>query len=749
MTIQFPVDPGLPGLATLLDEASMVEILQLNVQSAVEGCRPRYVRYKPATSCIVQYDLQVRDASGNTVQQIGHVKIYADGRGESKATGSRADRLRERLDDVTPDIWPVVYLPEVEGVFQVYPADLDLRPLSRFANRDAAQKALRQVDRVAKKWRLAADPELIRFKPGRKALLRYQLEGEGNAVIYGKIFHSHDVAKLARQTGELIAAGVNTPAVLGTSDRHVLIVHEEVQGEALNTLRGTERYDQAIKPLAKSLWHLQSVEVPEATVHTIKDEQTALIAVVEHLSHVVPAWRERLMVIALYICNGLSNVDDVLQTAHGDFYDDQALISEDGLTLIDFDEIRLAHPLLDAGNMLAHLAVAELNGHETAAARDIFYRETREHFGADETAINLFECVGMLKLAPGPFRRVEDDWVQKIDRILTLIESRMLAAKNDVHLDDPKLPQTESLLSVPAMDTRFRQEGIGGLQTVDLIRHKPGRRIIVRYDLEDGTVLYGKSFASKRGAKVYEIATTLWDTNAFGRDRLMPRPAAWLPDLKLILTHEVKGDPIVKRLLEGDVDPAANIAFALYHLHTSAVDLERWHDIDVELRPLTPRLADICSHAPELADEAEDLLERLMTFDTRALCWRYRPIHRDMYHDQVLADGDQLVVLDLDDASMSEPLVDVANFTAHLMLLGIQQPGDATLLDTVILAFEEQYRQLDGDFDDVLYSYLVATTLFRLAGIHVGRDNGTEAARLLIAASRELLMHNNAYLINR
>lgn len=44
-------DPRLPRLWDALDEVTMIELL--GDRLPVLRCRPRYVRYKPATSCLV------------------------------------------------------------------------------------------------------------------------------------------------------------------------------------------------------------------------------------------------------------------------------------------------------------------------------------------------------------------------------------------------------------------------------------------------------------------------------------------------------------------------------------------------------------------------------------------------------------------------------------------------------------------------------------------------------------------------
>ena len=77
---------------------------------------------------------------------------------------------------------------------------------------------------------------------------------------------------------------------------------------------------------------------------------------------------------------------------------------------------------------------------------------------------------------------------------------------------------------------------------------------------------------------------------------------------------------------------------------------------------------------------AHTCLARLENAPDGRLDWRFRPIHRDIYHDQVLVTRRGLGLLDFDDAAMSEPAVDVANFLAHLRLLALEEPSRAAAL---------------------------------------------------------------------
>jgi len=45
-------------------------------------------------------------------------------------------------------------------------------------------------------------------------------------------------------------------------------------------------------------------------------------------------------------------------------------------------------------------------------------------------------------------------------------------------------------------------------------------------------------------------------------------------------------------------------------------------------------------------------------------------VHGDLYENQILVDGDTVGLIDLDDLGPRDPLLDAANWSAHLLLLG-------------------------------------------------------------------------------
>lgn len=746
-----PADPNLPGLATLFDENAMIrllaDVLPPGDGPAVIGYRPRYIRYKPGTSCLLQVDLAVRDDVGVERTVGAHLKLVLDDRALRQLATERMRQLQERSQSAFPDLPSplAANIPRLNALFQVYPVDYDLKFLARAADpvwmADEVGQAFGDHSIV-----LSGDPELVRYKPERKALFRYDLSHGPHERLYGKLHSDDRGTNLTALTAALIDLGVVTPPVAMTLPRRRFIAHAEAVGIPLAALRGSASYAGWMEPLAGSMRELQQVELPGLGSHRLADEIAGVKETARLLGTIAPRLAIRLDRVTNDIAARLSGVSDLLHTAHGDFYDDQAVVSGSGLALIDLDEMRLAHPAIDAGNMLAHLISGQDRGDDVAGAATAFREAvlTRDPTLAPNLAA--FEAAALLRLAPGPFRRLEPDWPEGIARILTLAE-KCFAGTRSTHrpngrglANDPLLPHLPQVMDRTTIARHLADHGVTTpIVGVELVRHKAGRRAIVRYDLGGGSSFYGKTFASERGPKVFRIARRVAEARAFGPDVALPAPVAFVPECSLFIQRAVDGSPVEMALRAGDEGLARRIAQALHRFHGSGLDLGRTHDLSKELAPLTMRAGNVVSACPELADRTRALHERLLIFAGHPFQWRDCPIHRDFYHDQVLVDGDRLAVLDLDDAAMSEPAVDIANFAVHLRLFGFQHPEDAAALEWVEAAFIECSIELDQALDHTLLPYLLATTMLRLAGIHVSRANGRQVARQLLKAAEEVL----------
>ena len=684
-----PADPALgERLARALEGDEVATVLS-GLFANLTTCTPRYIRYKPGTSALVQYEVRL-----DGIDTLAHAWITAGRDAELAFERPSFQRLlgRARRRREGPEI-RAAYLPQLGALFQVFPVDRSLPGLVRAAS---ARKVSRLLGRTVGGLRL------IRYKPGRKALLRYATEGE---CVYGKIY-VRDARARAVTSAAVAEAGIRSPRPLVFLPEIGGVIFEEARGRRLADFRGSQRFTAGLPAAAGALAGLHAASVPGLRR---ADESRRLLEAARLLGAIVPERGEAIGRVAASLAPELA-ASDAGAAIHGDFYDDQVLVDGHAVTLLDFDEARLGDPLRDVGNALAHIA-RDGDEHARSAFLDA-YTSLRP---VDERRLMVFEAAALLELAIGPFRRLEPRWPEDVCRLVELAEHRF---SEHCGLRVARVTDTATI-------GRKVETALAG---ATVVRHKPGRRCTVRYDVDGGGRLWGKAYASRRGPDVYaRLARVAAATREDPRVRV-PEPVAYLPELQLLLLREVEGEAATPLLLAGDETLAEHIAEALFALHACRAQLGREHALPDELEPLAGRVERIAGARPALARAARHCLALAQQPPTAT--WRYRTVHRDFYDEQVLVSPAGIAFVDLDDSAESEPALDVANFLAHLRLLGAPPAvGDC---------FWARYRALDPALDDRLVRFLQATTLLRLADIHLGR-NGEGPSRELLGAARDFL----------
>jgi hypothetical protein len=225
-----------------------------------------------------------------------------------------------------------------------------------------------------------------------------------------------------------------------------------------------------------------------------------------------------------------------------------------------------------------------------------------------------------------------------------------------------------------------------------LVRHKPGRRCLIEYHLTDGSTLIGKMRARGADSRCFAIQQELWGSG-FGRDAadriMVAEPVAIAPDLALCLQRKVDGIPL-------NIAPE-RAAAAIAKLHRSGVKPAKRHLLADELRILRERLAALALRQPQWRNRLKRLEEDAAELADQAEPVHPRSIHRDFYHDHLISDGVNVHIIDLDLFCVGDPAVDIGNYTAHLIELGLRLHGDADWYCNWRQAFELHYRKHVGD----------------------------------------------------
>jgi|GEM_PF-497845 len=825
-------DPALPCLPAVFDGDALAEAIAggwapaLAGNVVVEGFTPSWVRYKPGASCIVRGELRYRFGGGRGIGEAADcgdadgttwatVTLYADGRATTVARpGGRLSRLAERAHELhggRADRF--AHLASIGAVLQLAPVDRKVPWLVEALAPGVMARALGQDPATAGDLAI----ELVRHVPERKGVLRIvRSPGSGDAA-YAKIHTRRDAARLGNLQRALQARNLPVGALLAVDAARHMTVVRAVPGRTLRALRDTDGAGEIPTWTAAAVAAVGRLHGLPATCRVASmlprrsadDEAGAVRAAGAYIDALLPSSSPIAGRLAERIATAIAVSPWRARIVHGDWYDRQVLVGDDGVFLIDFDDAAIGEPAFDHGTFVAHYgawaaeATVATGAAEHGAARraqattDAVRDIVRTLVGAtDPTAVRLlplFEAAALLRLAIHPFRRLDPLWPASVAAIVAAAEARFAEhgrrsyAATSPPADagsgpssrkvpsDPTLPTLSLAADAAHITTALRALGQVTAHVTDarVVRHKPGRRCLVRYDVaglereapvaggahvgrrapaigaadtggaaaapsKPPIVLFGKLFASARGPRVLAVHTHLHAAQRADGPRL-PEPLGYLDDSGVVLLGAVPGVPVTARLRAGDVALAARIGAALGALHASPAPLERRHDPDDELAPLAARVARLQAADERVGRRAQAALAQLEAAAPRARDWRHQPVHRDLHPEQVLVAPDgRIGFVDLDDAALSEPALDVGNFVAHLVWLGCTTATAAARLRDTALAFRRAHATVDARMDAAVVRWCEAAALLRLADVHLAAGGVPLAAALVTACGARL-----------
>ena len=308
-----------------------------------------------------------------------------------------------------------------------------------------------------------------------------------------------------------------------------------------------------------------------------------------------------------------------------------------------------------------------------------------------------------------------------------------------------KLPQFG-----PAGSQRLKE-----VRAIDILKYKPDRRCVIGYQLAGrdnayGTRTYtnviGKVFKDDRGRRLHAWQQKLTQ-NGFGPDSddgiFIPESLAFIRPMRMQVQARANGhtlDELTAR--ENTLIYMPRIGRALAKLHRSlpvmlAGDVRRPKPYG--LAQELDGLAEICEHlvrlrpdrATAIAAIYDSLLRRAIDLPTTpALAL----LHRDFYYSQVLLWGNSVTLIDIDLLAQGDPAIDVANFSAHMYYLGLEQRQAFNAFAREAQRFQAAYAAFtpaDEDFWQRVRFYEL-TTWFRLLRVVAARQDKAYLFDLLL-----------------
>ena len=300
---------------------------------------------------------------------------------------------------------------------------------------------------------------------------------------------------------------------------------------------------------------------------------------------------------------------------------------------------------------------------------------------------------------------------------ITLHSSRIIPVTDPFNAAaDAALPMLGAALDPAHAASEFKRrlpslsgEGRLKLKAIRVVRHKPGKRCVMEYDVEvrrpgevdHAVTLIGKVRARRSGNEGFRQLEAIWNAgfDAQSADGIsVPEPVGVISEFKMWCQRKVPGETatMVLRRPEGAA-LARRIAEAMHKLHRANLPTERAHTMGDELRILRECFAKLTVQKPGWTARLARLLVACEQLGAGVPPPNACGIHRDFYSSQVIVDGARLWLIDFDCFCLGDPGLDVGNFLGHVIEQALRERGDGAAFGAVEYALEERFVQLSGE----------------------------------------------------
>jgi hypothetical protein len=410
-------DPALPGLATVLDPDALVAALSRLLPAADLGpARSTYVRYKSGANCLVAYRIE-----------LAGVEVDVHAKAHRPDAEDKLRKARERPARPGPLGPGRVILKDQAVVVSVFPNDRELKALPRLD--DPAERASllrRVVPHQPRLWGGAM--RQLHYKPERRYVARILAEDGSSATL--KLYDEPSFGTARANAVALESRGpLRLAARLGRSERRRLVAFEWLPGRSLSEALADPTLGAAAgATVGAALAELHGQEPAGLAQLTREQEAATLVALAPEIGFVCPELAERARGLAERLADVLVREPPVNGPTHGDFSADQVLLDGDTAAILDLDRAARGDPAADLGLFIAHLERDALRGRLAPGRVEPLRDALLDGYRADSHTlppgrVELYTAVGLLRLAPDPFRCREPDWPAQTAAILERAEA--------------------------------------------------------------------------------------------------------------------------------------------------------------------------------------------------------------------------------------------------------------------------------------------------------------------------------------
>jgi aminoglycoside phosphotransferase len=403
-----------PAFLRALDPAFVAGQVQrrLVTDGELVTVRPDYVRWKDHDGSLLGYRAVVVSAGRRTDTYVS-VRTAAPDR-----LADEAARLGHRRDEQHAGLRSFALVADAGMLLLALPIDRAIGDLRRFVQPGKVKTLVANAcpELVPSGLRLSKSrsrSELVRYKPERRAVLRWDLalvDGRGHGAttpaVWLRCLAAPQGARSALATRAAAAAGVRCPVALAVPHER-LVVESHVVGRRWSPDDACTAANAAAASALATL-HAQADPAGMPSHGPLEQLDLALRAV-EDLARLSPELGRQGAALADLLARRVPPLCR-LGFAHGDMHRGQVLLGDDGRAgLVDFDRACAAPAALDLASAFAHDVVADPQHGGVAAQRfQAAYARCRPLPAAAELA--WWQAAALLRAATAPFRALRPDW---------------------------------------------------------------------------------------------------------------------------------------------------------------------------------------------------------------------------------------------------------------------------------------------------------------------------------------------------
>jgi tRNA A-37 threonylcarbamoyl transferase component Bud32 len=246
---------------------------------------------------------------------------------------------------------------------------------------------------------------------------------------------------------------------------------------------------------------------------------------------------------------------------------------------------------------------------------------------------------------------------------------------------------------------------------LETLRHNPERRFVGRLILDDKEIATVRCYTGHDYANIVAKADALKSRGALQLARRLTQR----PRRHLLAFEWLHGNLLDDAIRQRTVSTCAMrvVGAALAHLHGQAAVVLPRRTGASEAAALDGMARQLAFLHPPIAASVRNVAERVAA-RLVAQPVSARPLHGDFYAKQVLLDGERAALIDLDEASLGDPAIDLARFRADLEATVVSGRLNASEIEAIIEPLLDGYRHTSGGLPANL-DLQVAAQLLRVA----------------------------------